>query len=90
VSDETDLIIYGMMLANKHANAAHRMYRPGPAWTVIPRGTLFLAWMTNELTSVDLFTIAVHIAAAMRSNTVPRTAKEVESRKVYVRVHMPL
>jgi hypothetical protein len=78
----TDLIMYGTMDANMHAKAAHRIQRPGPACTTMPRGVLNCVWITKPFTSWDIFAIAVHIAAAMRRSTVARTAKLVDSKNV--------
>jgi hypothetical protein len=84
-----DLIRYGSVDAARHANAPQSRYRPGPVETTIPSGTPGPGMM-NLFTSADFSTIAVHIAAAIRSMTAPRTEKMAERRKVYVRVHKPL
>jgi hypothetical protein len=80
---ESYLIRYGTREANKQPTAAHRRDKPEPLETSIPKGILVVLRI-SPFTDSDVLMAAVQSEAAVKVNTVARTARQADARKASV------
>jgi hypothetical protein len=85
----SDLIRYGTRETNKQPRAAHRMDKPVPLETSIPKG-IFVVLRISPFTDSDVLMAEVQSEAPVKMNTVARIARHADAKKATVRLKTPL